>query len=226
MQLQKSQPLNWHYFTTLKSLLNFIKRPTNTEVVYDVEDALMRSHPHAMAAAVRHMLSEPSVVAIVQERYVAPTPNLSLLLSYPPTSLGYQFAQHMTKFGLDPGFYRKVHIVDDATYLVFRTRQTHDIWHVVTGFDIDVAGEVGIKAFELAQTRRPLAGIMIAGAFLKVLLNQPQDLEKLVDSIAIGYRMGRKAKPLLAQKWEEHWEQSLEDWRSQLNLEPMPVYIP
>jgi ubiquinone biosynthesis protein Coq4 len=157
---------------------------------------------------------------------MAPAPDLSKLMSYPPNSLGYLFAQQMTNFGLDPGFYRKVTITDDATYIVFRARQTHDIWHIITGFDIDVTGEVGIKAFELAQTRRPLAGIMIAGAFVKVLLNQPEVLDQLVDSIAIGYRMGRKAKPLLGQKWEEHWEKPLEEWRSQLNLEPMAVYVP
>jgi ubiquinone biosynthesis protein Coq4 len=38
-----------------------------------------------------------------------------------------------------------------ARVLVKRGYETHDIWHVVTGFHTDVAGELGLQAFYLAQ---------------------------------------------------------------------------
>ena len=218
MHFKELRRLNLDYLKTLKSVLSLLRDPTQTESIYDVEDAFLRSHPQTMQTAVKHMLSNSQVAQIAQERYIAPEPDLAKLMTYPANSLGYAFAQYISSSGFDPGFYRKNEIVDDATYLMFRTRQTHDLWHVVTGMSVDVPGEIGLKAFELAQTRRPLAGILIAGAFLQTLLSRPEELDKLLDRIA--------AKPLLAQKWEENWEKPLEQWRSELNIEPMPVYMP
>ena len=226
MHFKELRRLNIEYLNTLKSVLNLLKDPTQTESIYDVEDALLRSHPQAMATSVKHMLSDPQVAALAQERYSASTPDLTKLMTCPVNSLGYAFAQYISSSGFDPGFYRKIDVVDDETCLLFRLRQTHDIWHVVTGMSVDVPGELGLKAFELAQTRRPLAGVLIAGGFLSILLNQPEMLDRLLDRIASGYRMGAKAKPLLAQKWEEHWEKPLAEWRLELGIEPMPVYVP
>ncbi|MEP0916947.1 Coq4 family protein [Leptolyngbya sp. DQ-M1] len=226
MHFKEMRRLNLNYLNTLRSVLNLLKSSSGTESVYDVEDALLRSHPQTMAASVKHMLNDPGVAALVSDRYSAPVPDIEKLMTYPPASLGYAFAQYISSSGFDPGFYRKIDVVDDATCLLFRLRQTHDIWHVVTGMSVDVPGEIGLKAFEIAQTRRPLAGVLVAGAFLNTLLNQPEQLGGLLDRIAAGYRMGAKAKPLLAQRWEEHWERPLAHWRSELGIEPLPVYIP
>lgn len=226
MHFKELRRLNLDYLNTLKSVLGLLRDPNQTESIYDVEDALLRSHPQTLTASVKHMLSDPEVAAFAQERYLPPAPDLVKLMSYPANSLGHAFAQYITSSGFDPGFYRKMEVVDDASCLLFRLRQTHDIWHVVTGMSVDVPGEIGLKAFELAQTRRPLAGVLIAGAFVSTLLNQPEQLDRLLDRVASGYRMGAKAKPLLSQKWEEHWEKPLAEWRSQLGIEPMPVYVP
>lgn len=226
MNFKELRRLNLDYLSTLKSVLNLLKDPTQTESIYDVEDALLRSHPQTMATSLKYMMSDPEVAALAKERYTASVPDLVKLMTCPANSLGYAFAQYISSSGFDPGFYRKIDVVDDETCLLFRLRQTHDIWHVVTGMSVDVPGELGLKAFELAQTRRPLAGVLIAGGFLNILLNQPDLLDRLLDRIASGYRMGAKAKPLLAQKWEEHWNKPLSEWRSELGIEPMPVYVP
>ncbi|MBW4442953.1 MAG: hypothetical protein KME10_17280 [Plectolyngbya sp. WJT66-NPBG17] len=226
MHFKELRRLNLDYLNTLKSVLGLLRDPTQTESIYDVEDALVRSHPQTMAASVKYMLKHPDVAALAHDRYSAPVPELAKLMTCPTNSLGYAFAQYISSSGFDPGFYRKMEVVDDETCLLFRLRQTHDIWHVVTGMSVDVPGEIGLKAFELSQTRRPLAGILIAGAFVSTMLNQPEQLDRLLDRVASGYRMGAKAKPLLAQRWEEHWEKPLAEWRSELGIEPMPVYIP
>lgn len=226
MHFKELRRLNLDYLNTLKSVLSLLRDPNQTESIYDVEDALLKSHPQTLVASVKHMMSSPEVAAFAKERYSPPAPDLVKLMSYPANSLGYAFAHYITSSGFDPGFYRKMEVVDDATCLLFRLRQTHDIWHVVTGMSVDVPGEIGLKAFELAQTRRPLAGVLIAGAFLSTLLNHPEQLDRLLDRVASGYRMGAKAKPLLSQKWEDHWEKPLAEWRSELGIEPMPVYVP
>jgi len=105
-------------------------------------------------------------------------------------------------------------------------RQTHDIWHLVAGFNTDVPGELGLKAFELAQTRRPLSAVLLSGGVLSAVFKAPETIGPLLEQIAIGYRLGSTAKPFLAQRWEEHWERSLDDWRELLNFQPLSHYQP
>ncbi|MEM6519294.1 MAG: Coq4 family protein, partial [Cyanobacteria bacterium P01_C01_bin.70] len=94
------------------------------------------------------------------------------------------------------------------------------------GFDTDVPGELGLKAFELAQTRRPLSAVLLSGGVLSAVFKAPETIGPLLEQIAIGYRLGSTAKPFLAQRWEDHWERSLDDWRQHLNFQPMTHYQP
>jgi ubiquinone biosynthesis protein COQ4 len=214
MRIADLRRFNLDTLIVLKGVLSLVKDPTQTESVYDIEDGM--KHSEAMAVATKHMLAEPGIMALAQEKYLAPIPDLQQLLQCSAGSLGHAYATYISTSGFDPAFYRSMSIEDDTSYLLLRLRQTHDIWHVVTGFSTDVPGELGLKAFELAQTRRTMAGILIAGGFLKCLLQTPAELDVLLDRIARGYRMGTHAKPLLAQKWEQHWDKPLAQWRSEL----------
>jgi ubiquinone biosynthesis protein COQ4 len=216
MRIADLRRFNLDTLIVLKGVLSLVKDPTQTESVYDIEDGM--KHSEAMAVATKHMLAEPGIMALAQEKYLAPIPDLQQLLQCSAGSLGHAYATYISTSGFDPAFYRSMSIEDDTSYLLLRLRQTHDIWHVVTGFSTDVPGELGLKAFELAQTRRTMAGILIAGGFLKCLLQTPAELDVLLDRIARGYRMGTHAKPLLAQKWEQHWDKPLAQWRSELGL--------
>jgi len=41
-------------------------------------------------------------------------------------------------------------------------------------------------------------------------------------AIARGWQMGKTARPLIAQKWETAWDKPLDQWRAELNLQPLP----
>ncbi len=224
MLLDKLRNTNIDFLNTLKGVVSLLKDAGQTDSVYDIEDGLR--HTEATRHAVEFVKQKPGVAALIQERYIAPSPNLELLLTYPPDSLGYAYASYLTESGFDPNFYRPIEVKDDISYVLLRLRQTHDIWHIVTGFSTDVAGELGLKAFELAQTRRTIALVLVSGGLLSSLFKAPDTLDTLLDRVAVGYRMGAKARPLLAQKWEEHWDLSVTDWRAQLEIEPTPIYIP
>lgn len=47
-----------------------------------------------------------------------------------------------------------------------------------------------------------------------------------MERVAIMYRMGARAKPFLAQRWEENWEKPLTQWRSELGVELVDKYVP
>jgi ubiquinone biosynthesis protein COQ4 len=216
MKFHDLRRFNLDTLIVLKGALSLIRDPQQTDSVYDIEDGM--KHSAAMAAATRYMMAQPEIATIAEERYLAPTPDIPKLLQCPPDSLGYAYANYIHTAGFDPGFYRSMAVEDDTSYLLLRLRQTHDLWHVVTGFATNVPGELGLKAFELAQTRRTMAGILIAGGFIKCLLQTPDELDQLLNNISRGYRTGLQAKPLLAQKWEENWDKSLQDWRSELGI--------
>jgi ubiquinone biosynthesis protein COQ4 len=216
MKFHDLHRFNLDILVVFKGVLSLIKDPQQTDSVYDIEDGLKQSA--AMAAATRYMLAQPEIFALAKEGYLATTPDIPKLLEYPQDSLGYAYANYIHTAGFDPSFYRSMLVADDTSYLLLRLRQTHDIWHVITGFSTNVPGELGLKAFELAQTRRTMAGILIAGGFLKCLLQTPEELDELLNNISRGYRTGLQAKPLLAQKWEENWDKSLSEWRSELGI--------
>jgi ubiquinone biosynthesis protein Coq4 len=224
MFLKDRQRRNIDYLQTLKAVVTLLRDPGKTESVFDVEDGLRNIK--AVQLSVDFLKSKPEIAAIIAERYLAPEPDMEALLKLPKESLGYAYASYLREAGFDPNFYRKIQVIDDVSYVFLRIRQSHDIWHIVTGMKTDVIGELGLKAFELAQTRRPMSLVLLAGGLMRTLLSFPEDLNMLLDRIAVGYRMGAKAKPFIAQKWEENWEKPLAEWQKELGVEIASVYIP
>lgn len=70
--------------------------------------------------------------------------------------MGYIYARTMKDKGFDPDLYSHMTADTDASYVELRLSQTHDIWHLITGFDTSSAGEIGLQAFHLPQFPYPL----------------------------------------------------------------------
>jgi len=207
-----------NYITTLKGIIKLARNPEATDSVFDIEDGLRGIT--ATQAAVDYTRAQPGVAEIFAERYLDPMRDVEALSQLPEGSLGQAYAAHLMDNGFDANYYRKLDVRDDTDYLMLRIRQTHDIWHVVTGIGVDPIGEVAVKAVELAQTRRPMAAVICAGSVLQMLLKKPEQLDRLLEMIAGGYRLGRRAKPLVAQRWEDGWDKPLDQWREELDVVP------
>jgi ubiquinone biosynthesis protein COQ4 len=93
----------------------------------------------------------------------------------------------------------------------------------VTGFDTSEIGEIGSQAFHLPQFPYPLAAMLVAHSLISSTLFGPEALPSLLESIAKGWHMGKLAKPLFAQKWEEAWEKPLTQWQAELHIEPISL---
>ncbi|MEM6835831.1 MAG: Coq4 family protein [Cyanobacteria bacterium P01_C01_bin.120] len=216
--------LDWDLLNVIRGAITLVLDPQQTQSVYDVEDGLR--HHRATALAVEFVKQHSEVAAIFADRYLAKSPDLAALAQLPAGSLGNLYAVYLDESGFDANFYRLITVEDDASYFLMRMRQTHDIWHLVAGFGTDVPGELGLKAFELAQTRRPLSAVLLSGGVLSAVFKAPESIGALLEQIAIGYRLGATAEPFLAQRWEDHWDRPLDDWRRQLNFQPMTHYQP
>ncbi|XGW00316.1 MAG: Coq4 family protein [Leptolyngbya sp. BL-A-14] len=190
----------------------------NLEPVWALSDSLVDSP--AFQLAIASMKNTPEVAAILSERYSAPPHDLDALLQYPQGSLGHAYAYQMKQSGFQT-FEPTIVPTSDTRYVENRWQQTHDIWHIITGFDTSEIGEIGLQAFYLAQFQLPLASLLIANALISATLLQPNVLNVMLSAIAQGWQMGKTARPLIAQKWEDAWEKPLTVWRAELNVQPV-----
>ncbi len=180
----------------------------------------------ASELVVKHLQNNPAAVAMIEERYMAKPHNLDELLQYPEESLGHIYASTMKAKGFSAeDLYTTASIHSDVSYINARIGQTHDLWHIITGFDTSDLGEIGLQAFYLAQFPDPLATMLIANSLIAVTLLIPEELPKLLQAIAKGWEMGSKAKPLFPQKWEENWEKPLTEWQTELNIQSVAFSI-
>jgi ubiquinone biosynthesis protein Coq4 len=210
------------FYLYAKGFLHFARHPTSRETFTALSEALVDFR--ANRDAVDHMMRDPAVVALCRERYVGRSYTVEELLAFPRGSLGSELGKAMKAQGYDPHFYRDFYGSDvpsfasDEEYLRFRVRQMHDIVHVLTGFDMtEFPGELGMQAFNAAQTRRPFSIALVGLGMLRIVL-QPDELPKTLQQVAKGLAMGFAAKSLLAHRFEDDLARPLERWRRELNL--------
>lgn len=102
-----------------------------------------------------------------------------------------------------------------------RTRDVHDIWHVVTGYGRDALGEACLVAFSYAQTRGLGWAFIAVGAALR---SRKVKGHPYVRAIWEGYRRGRAAAWLLGEDYERLMAEPMESARRRLGLAAPGVY--
>lgn len=202
--------------------LALVAGDTSLEVVDELVMQLLPTR--AYGQVVTYLKQDPACAALIRDRYMAPPYDLDALLHYPPESLGYHYATYMQARGFRAeDLYQDLDIVSDADYVEARLSQTHDIWHVVTGFQETVLDEIGLQAFHLPQFSYPLAAALIASSLMTTLLYDPEQLPSLLTRIHQGWEMGLRSRSLFAQRWEDAWEKPLATWRAELGIQPVPA---
>jgi ubiquinone biosynthesis protein COQ4 len=156
--------------------------------------------------------------------------DLDKLAALPTDTLGYAYALFLRSRGFTPDVFQAPDDVEDprVTYVIQRIRQSHDLWHVVTGHTTDPDGEIALQAFTYGQLGAPSSLILtIAGT-----LRNFRDNKLLGRDAFAAYRRGRAAKPMAAFPWEDHWATPLATVRDLLGVEavgdatPMTTRMP
>lgn len=208
----------------LVSIYGLFRLARNTEatryafMIGDAQDTLAESS--RVRGEMRDPFKDPGLEALWQERYAPPAYDIEPLLRLDESTLGGAYARHMKSRGLSPDYYTQDTPRHKLHFLRLRVHQTHDIWHMLTGFGTDAAGEVGLQGFNFAQFTNGQAALIVAGAILRSIMRRRYgELEKFVEAFCEGFRNGRRARPLLGVKWEELWEEPLEDVRRRFGIE-------
>lgn len=135
----------------------------------------------------------------------------------PPNTFGHQWAKFLKTYNLNQIYFSPLEYskIDDVyNYIKKRTRETHDIHHVVLGISPDPSGEIEVLAFLAAQYRFPETGIMLGLAFLFMIFKSPEKFEILVESIISGWQQGKNSKKFYGVKWEEFLEKDIAEVRN------------
>jgi ubiquinone biosynthesis protein COQ4 len=189
--------------------------------IHHRELARMRSEP----TGERLLREQPALVNLLRDR--------AALASMPAGSLGRAYLDFCVQEGIEADVFVQIgeagsQSIEDAQvrYAAHRSRDSHDVWHVVCGFRSDMAGEAAILGFTFAQTRSPGLLLLLAGGFLHSLI-VGRTAGKTMRRLAwFGWKSGKRARPLAAAPWEEWLARPLHEIRSDLRVFDVPVYEP
>jgi ubiquinone biosynthesis protein Coq4 len=200
------------------SFLRLVRDPSKLDAVFDILDSLESSE--SGDEIVDGFAKNPRYAAAFEKRPKLGRIDFDALLALPEGTLGHTFASDMRRRNLDPNDIQMR--PDDGTEkgFVFRhLRETHDIWHTATGFEVDVAGELGLQAFYLAQFEAKLALIILSMGFLNTAFFAMDEKVARLDAISRGWQMGRRAESLFGFDWAAHFATPLSVVRQKLGIE-------
>ena len=202
----------------LWSFADLVKHPDHLDRVFEISDGMVKQRTEVLELMVQHFARDPAGATAIQERPRLRV-DLAALSQLPEDTLGRVFADHMIASGLDPASIPTLPAGDAQEFVRAHLYETHDVWHAVTGFKTDVAGELGLQAFYAAQAPGGLPWMLMAMGFLNTALYAMGDRERRLDAISRGWEMGRSAKPLFGVRWDQHWSAPIEEVRRSLGVE-------
>ena len=141
----------WHPWRVVKAayqVARSVQDPQRLEDIVELAGVLVP--PQKLRRLTDTLWDSPSAAQALRERRRLGAVDVAALHTLPSGTLGRAFADHLAQNGLRilpehawPG--------TDAEYVRAHLLEVHDIWHVLTGFGTQVAGELGLQAFSLAQ---------------------------------------------------------------------------
>ena len=203
----------------VKAVVSFakvVKDPNRLQDVFEFANAVFTRE--RASGILERLHEQPSCARALHAQKRLPPIDLDRLAAMPEGSLGHAFARHMRANGLDPAALPTYESHDEATYFRAHIYETHDLWHVVTGFATDVAGELGLQAFYFAQIRGAVPMVILTAGILNTSLFARADHEARFTAIAEGWMRGLQARPLFGIDWEAQWERPLAEIRAELGL--------
>jgi ubiquinone biosynthesis protein COQ4 len=213
----------------LRALQALLNDPDDTAQVFRIVDALSGRNAERTlsrlrrASSGRALLAErPDVLSKLLDR--------STLERLPEGSLGRAYLRFLDSEGITAEGLRQASIDGrrsmspgedpDFQFLRDRLRDTHDLWHTVTGYKGDILGEASLLAFSFAQTWNPGIGLIVLTALVR---GREPSVRKLILG---GFSRGVRSAWLPGIRWEDLLALPLEDVRRRLRVGDPVAYEP
>jgi ubiquinone biosynthesis protein COQ4 len=203
-------PLRSRLAVAASALLDLARDPSRLDRVFDLGVALNAARIPKVLATLE---KDPDTKRLLDEQPSIDSQHVDFdaLERLPDGTLGREYVRFLRDNGITPDVFKKPDVADArAAYIMQRIRQTHDLWHVLTGYTPDVRGEILLQAFTYAQLRAPSAlAITILGVVRHGSPGIVRDARK-------AFRRGRATRRLATYRWEERWSTPLDDIRREL----------
>ncbi len=96
--------------------------------------------------------------------------------------------------------------------------ESHDLWHVLCGYDTSLKGEIAVHAFSLAQVQSSLTLVTLAGFMIKLAIDEPESIHEAMQLLCKAYQQGLFAKNLLEVDWHKEFDKPLDLVRQELGI--------
>jgi ubiquinone biosynthesis protein COQ4 len=206
-------PLSRRARIVVRALGTLARDPGRLDQVLVLAEAV---NAEAVKRAIAHIDEDPAGRALLEEqpRIDRAHVDFDALRRLPDGTLGREYTRFLDANGITPDVFAKLPDVGDprAAYVMLRMRQTHDLWHVLTGYQPDVRGEVLLQAFTYGQTRAPSSLLLALFASVRWAFRWPGQTKALRDA----YARGKAASFLPLVRWEEDWETPVRELRTRL----------
>ena len=171
----------------------------------------------------RRMLSDSTGRRMLRDRprITSKTMSLEKLRQLPEKSVGRTYAAWLDREGVTPDTRDAVRYIDDEeeAYIMQRYRECHDFYHALTGLPVWVEGELGLKAFEFANTGLPMTGLSLAA----IVRLKPLERQRMFQVfLPWAFANGWKCKDLINVYWEEELHADVAELRKRLGIEQPP----
>ena len=216
----------------LDAAVKGMKDPDDTKQAARMLEALQGKFPLRMlrrlkrSSSGRRLLREkpPLLSALKDAAWLASLPKGTLGREY------YEFCQReqLTPGGLDEavaeGFDRSrlKRMSEDEQFLQAWLRDTHDLYHVLTGYGTDLLGEIGVLTFTATQTWNPAVWFMVLVGTTMIAIRGRADPHLFAGAIWRGLR----ARSIITPNWKTLLEQPLSRIRTDLRVPPPQNYTP
>lgn len=208
------------------ALRRLIADPERIEQVFVLIEALAGNSGERLF---QRFLREPNARDLLKEKpsLLAALSDRARLEQLPAGSFGREYLRFMREGGIDPeglvqasedGEIRSYAELDpERDWFFARLRDMHDLWHVLTGYGRDLAGEDANLAFTYAQTRnRGIGAIVLASLFVG-----PKTLDLFWPRYLLrAWRRGRRSSLLAAAHYEALLPLPLDEVRQRLSVPP------
>jgi ubiquinone biosynthesis protein COQ4 len=225
-----ARKIEWTRARTALGIL--IADPERTDQVFEIVRALSG---RTDIRQFKRMLRHPDGLALLAERpdLLAALSDRAALARLPEGSLGRAYLAFMQEADLTAdglvdasmqgGVEAREGFSVEATWFFDRLRDMHDLWHVLTGYGRDEAGEAANLAFTLGQLGNPGIGLIVLAA---AVLGPTTDHFEWQRYLFRAWRRGRRAAWLAAVRYEDILAEPLADVRARLRIAPPDVAHP
>jgi len=153
---------------------------------------------------------------LMRRRVRLPALDVDALAALPAGTFGQEFAQHALQRGISPNPVETMPAPNDGDWLMAYMYETHDLWHVMTGFYYDMEGEFGVAGFYMGQMPKfSFIAFFSSLLMIRAVWNDRDIVPALVSAFVEGYSMGRNAKSLVGLDWSTVYDRDLDELRDE-----------